>query len=734
FHDDALFAFLKKQSERYDLPTYKGRRDWFVNNIDDRILRTIFNAVRGRQILGNEGLHQRAVASAAVALNTPPETTLWLDWLFDPAGGAIPGLIVGQLDRDGMSPEAAPDYTNLWSTCLAEVARILSNYTHYTKHDIFRDFPQFRATFTAGYRVKALGLARPNIGDTGFTGSVDGGYARADFIATGYRYTKDPALAIAAYRANGNSALGLGRDVFANDSDSIANDIERLGARAGPRPAGSSLLSGYGLALLESGTAPHGTAVSLYYGRSIHHGHADHLNFDLFAFGHWLAPDHGNPEIKSRWPHRTAVTANTLSHNTVVVDQKPQIRGYGGHTRLFQQLPGLSVVQIDARSAYAQTKEYVRTMLLIDAPTSTPPASPGRKTEFDGRSNTCLVDIFQVTGGADHLYSFHGPPGDITPTALALVSQNEGTYAGPKIPFKSEKGPLGYSWWYNVRRDASPPISFTLDWKTQSGYRGDADSGNLHVRFHSLTALNDVALADADPPQNKSLQPRRLGYALLHRTGPPGLASTFVSVIEPYRATPFITSVTRLDAGSDDQAVLRLQFVDGTLDHVLFSASGRPIKLEGAPALAGTLGFTRERNGQLTNAAAIHASELTYKDARLATVPAFTGTVVKMNRRLDGGGWIEVDTALPIDGTLVGQAIMIANDNERDACYIIRGVTRTGSRCRVDCGPISFVRDYAAPAMKLHSHKVASDYSQGYLYDFDEGARFVIPTAAVLVR
>jgi hypothetical protein len=77
---------------------------------------------------------------------------------------------------------------------------------------------------------------------------------------------------------------------------------------------------------------------------------------------------------------------------------------------------------------------------------------------------------------------------------------------------------------------------------------------------------------------------------------------------------------------------------------------------------------------------------------------------------------------------------MIANDNERDACYFIRSVTRDGARSRIDCGPISFVRGYAGPAVKVRGHKVASDYTQGHRYDFDEGARFVIPNAVVMAR
>jgi hypothetical protein len=736
-----LYAFLKKQSERYQLPHAKGTRELLVQNIDDGLVRTAAAAVMAGQVTGNEGMHQRTLATLAITLDTQPETTAWLDWLFQPAGGAVPGLIVGKLDRDGVSPEAGPGYALSWGVGFAEVAGLLADYPQYTKHNIYRDFPQFRATFTAAYRLCALGIATPNIGDTGSTGSVGRANVSPNFIATGYRYTRDPELAVAAYRANGNSANGLGRDIYSKDPDALSREIEQHGKQAGPRPAGSSLVSGYGLALLESGTAPTGTALSVYYGRSLFHGHQDHLNFDLLAFGKWLTPDHGYPEFATAWPHRQAVTLNTLSHNTVVVDQKPQDRIYGGHTRLFKKLPGLSVVQIDGgKDAYPQTQQYTRTMLLIDAPAQ--PNNPGQKsgispstTNTTPAPNTYAVDFFQVTGGKDHVYSFHGPPGPITPASLNLVPQKEGTYAGPDVPFKSDKGPTGYSWWYNVQRDNSPPAQFTLDWKTEPGYRGTTDTENTHLRFHSLTQLNDVALADADPPQNKPGNPRRLGYALLHRTGADNLSTTFASVIEPYQGHPFIKSVQRLDTpGNKDAIAIRIELADGSVDHVVFtptaaqSAAPGRVHLPNGLTTTATLTHTRESNGKLQRATLIQGSDLTYKDATLKAQPAYTGKVLKMNEELAGGGWLVVDTPLPTDATLVGQSIHIANSNDRDATYTIRSLSREGNNTRIDCGPTSFVRDYAGDKTPIRNQPVAQDYSKGYLHDFEPGAPFTIPT------
>jgi hypothetical protein len=706
-----LYGFLKSQSQRYKLPTPKGTREQFVKNVDDRIVRAVVAGIHAGQILGNEGMHQRTMATCAVALATDPETTQWLDWVFAPDGGALPGLIVRDLDRDGVSPEAGPGYALSWGAGFAEVANLIADYPAYTKQNLYRDFPQFRATFTAGYRLAALGVATPNIGDSGSTGSVGRANVRADSIADGYRYTRDPAMAVATYRANGNSAAGLGRDIFAKDPDTLAAEIEEIGKKAGPRPVESSLLSGYGLALLESEAGPTGAAVSCYYGRTIFHGHLDCLNFDVLAFGKWLAPDHGYPEFATAWPHRSAVTINSLAHNLVVIDGQPQERGYGGKARLFKRLPGLSIVRAEAPTSYKQATEYARTMVLVDAP----------------GDHAYVLDVFHASGGKDHVYSFHGPPGEIAPTSLSLVAQDGGSYAGADVPFKSDKGPLGYSWFYNVRRDAKPPPHFTLDWAVQTGYRSTTEDENTHLRYHGLSHVDDVALADADPPQNKPGNPRRLGYALLHRAGEPGLTSTFVSVIEPYRAQPFIRSAQRLDGSGDGKAVaVRVELADGTTDHLVINPAGGEVKLPSGLSLSGKLAHVRESGGKVARVTLVEASGLSYNGARVTSGRALVGKVVKMNRKLDGGGWIWIDAPAPRDA-LVGQHIFIDNDNERDAAYPIHTAEADGNLTKLYCGPISFVRGYAGPTVSVRGKPLPRDYGQGFLYDFEEGAGFRIP-------
>ena len=712
-----LYACLQRQASRFNLPRPKGTRELFVQNVDDGVLRCVVAGIHSGQIKGNEGMHQRAMTMCAIALDTEPETTQWLDWLFDPRGGAIPGLIVGSFDRDGVSPEGAPGYALSWGINFNTVAKRLAAYGKYKRHDLYRDFPQFRASFTAASRMCALGRATPNIGDTGVTGKVGSVSVNLEFMADGYRFTRDPEIAVAAWRANGNSARGLGRDVFAAQPDELSREIEAVGNKAGPRPLGGYNMSGFGLAILECGAGASATALCCNYGRTMMHAHLDALNFDLLACGAWLAPDHGYPEFATAWPSRTEWTHNTISHNTVVIDGHPQESAWGGHTRLFKQLPGFGVFELDCRAAYPGMQEYARAMFLVEAP----------------GGNSYAVDIFRAVGGKDHLLSFHGPPGEITSAGLTLEDQGSGTYAGKNVAFQAKPDgfPMGYSWLYSVKRQTAPPPEFQLDWKAEVAYRGLKQNDNVHLRMHAFSGCNDVAIADGDPPQNKPGNPRRLGYVLMHRTGDTTLASTFLLVLEPYRDKPFIRSVRQLDAGTSGsnaaRAGLRIEQANGMVDYLLWNLSGGKVDFAGDISLDGKAGFVRVVGEKVTSAVLVQGSALACKGAELKGMPAFKGKVVKMNRELDGGGWLWVDTELPDDGSLTGEQIMVDPASERDACYTIREVKRDGRLTKVFCGPISFVRGYHGEPAKLRGQPVARDYTKGYVYDFEVGAGFSIP-------
>jgi len=715
-NDTALYNFLRCQSEKYKLPGKKGTREYFIENVDIGILHTALKAVLSRQIRGNQGMHQMTVATCAMALNTEPYTTQWLDWLFEPDGGAIPGLMISRTDRDGTSDEGAPGYAFIWGRYMTELAYLLKDTIKYNKHNIFRDFPQFRSTYSAAYRMSALGMATPNLGDFGSTGLVKL-HADPAFMARGYRLTRDPEIAVAAYRANGYSAEGLGRDIFSSDPGAISNEILQSGEKAGPRPVGGYLMSGFGLAILESGNSDSGFALVANYGRTKMHAHPDMLNFDIFAFGNWLAPDHGYPEFATRMPGNTEWTGSTLSHNLVFVNKQPQKEVWGGRTVFFKQLNGFGVFELDGQKAYPDTRLYSRTMFII-----------GTDNKNNTGNNSYIVDIFRVTGGDDHLYSFHGPPGTITTTGLTTRIQNKGTYAGEEVPKGAwaKDFPVGYSHLYNIRKDLNPAPNSTFDWKTESGYRGITEKDNIHLRLHTLSLSNDIAIADGDPPQNKAGNPKKLVYVLMHRSGE-DLNSTFVNVFEPYRDKPFISSVKRIDKGNRSEIAIQIELTNGHVDYVLYNSESKNLmQLENGILMKGTSGFIREKNKEVLKGILVNGLLLKYKSMKIASEEAIRGKILKMNKELAGGGWMITDTELPADGSLIGEQIIVDTDNQRDACYTIRNVEQQNGLTLIDCGPISFVQDYKGGTMEVRKFAVPKTYKEGYIYDFEEGAQFRI--------
>lgn len=708
--DPSLYLFLQKQARKYKLPQAKGTRELFVKNVDNGILRTAVKAVFSKQIRGNQGMHQLTVARCAVALNTNPETTGWLDWLFTHDGGDIPGLMIRNLDRDGTTDEGAPGYTFMWGDLVAELGVVLADYKGYTKHNIFEEYPQFSATFMAAYRMSVLGISIPNIGDAGATGVVSNGYIEPNFIAKGYFYTKDPQMAIAAYRANGNSVKGLGLDIFSKDPESLSREIGSIAEKNLASDGRTGLMSGFGLASLEIGKGTSGIALASNFGRTIKHAHPDMLNFDLLAFGNWLAPDHGYPEYATRWPSNNEWTGSSLSHNLVFVNGRPQKEVWGGYTRMFKQLKGFGAFELDGKKAYPDIKDYSRTMLLIAGPDT---------------ANAYAIDIFRVLGGQDHVYSFHGPPGAISTEGLKLTAQQAGTYAGPEVAKGTlAKGfPIGYSHLYNVKKDTRPPGQFMLDWEVARGYRNVKETEQLHLRMHALNQADDVALADGDPPQNKPGNPKTLGYVLMHRAAPM-LNSNFVSLFEPYKQKPFIKSVKRLDDGKSMQVSLKVEHLNGTVDYILYNPdSTQTMQTAEGVKMDGVLGYVRQSQGKALKGILLNGKHLSYSNMNLAAEGPVKGKVVKMNKELNGGGWLLVDQALPTDGSMNGAQLIISTKGDRDACYSIAEVKREGNLTRVYCGPITFVSDYRG-----------NDYKGGYLYDFEEGAPFTITTHKTWVQ
>jgi len=551
-----VVEFLNHKATQYGRPA-KADVAAIRLNIENGLLRQVLPAVKAAKIYGNFGFHQAALAMAGVVLDHPAEAGAWLDFVFasgklesQPAwhvtGGDVYRMLVDDIDRDGWSNEASPFYDNLSFESLKVVADALQGYEGYPGADLYQH-PKFRRMFTAGGRVVALDRFIPSIGDAGATGSP-GISLTAQTYVTGFEEYGDPAMAQLAYLLNGNSSAGLNTGILSADPAGTESRVREVVDTKGALDRPTENLTGYGLAWLRSGAVqtPKRREAWLYYGRTLakpsqaagshlaDHGAFNALELGLYGFGLDLVPDQGYPEATDYSDFSQEWTHNTVSHNTVVVNARPQDGIWVAQPRGFAAGRRVRVADIASPDSYPETSEYRRVTAMVDVDAST----------------SYLVDFFRVAGGRDHVYSFHAGEGPVATEGLHLVTQPTGTYAGADVPMPPRRSAptdwnaSGFNWLDQVSRDTRPSRQFSLDWAVKDTWNAVDPDPSAHVRLTVLSPVDDVAMANGYPPQNNPGNPRSLRYGLLRRTAADGaLNSQFVSVIEPYNGSRVVQSI-----------------------------------------------------------------------------------------------------------------------------------------------------------------------------------------------
>jgi len=582
--DPELLAYLSKKTGQ--TATCAGVRAL----MDKNLLHEVHDEILAGNIAGNEGMHQTAMAAAAIALDDPVLTRQWLDWVFapgdlvhgDPSGGNILRLFETRIDEDGMGDEASPAYNSIWRTLFRQISETVSAYPRYRGPDIAK-VPKYRKMFETPARLICIGKFIPLIGDTGSTGSPGFGVS-ADEMVYAYRTFKDPFFAQMAWFLNGNKANGLHGGLYEAEPEAVVAEIEAEVAKHGHYAAKTENLPSYGLALLRGGKAENARALSLYYGRNTGHGHRDTLNIELFAHGLDLLPDLGYPEYATLWPSRYEWTGHTISHNTVTIDRRAQANNRCGVARFVADGDGVSAAEVYAGKPYPQASLYQRTVAMVDV----------------SDSDFYIVDVFRVKGGKEHYYSIHGPDGEIETEGLKLTAQPKGTFAGEDIAFGADLGgrenawrdSSGFQYLYDIRRDSAPPALSAVTWKVKDTWKLLKEPKDIRLRVNLLSPPGELVLAHGDPPRNKPGNPRRLEYIILPHTGD---EVTYVTVIEPYVGTRFIESIERTDDGSS--VTLKVALASGRIDYITTSLEPRGTKLGGVE-LDGRFGIVSEESGK----------------------------------------------------------------------------------------------------------------------------------------
>jgi len=159
-----------------------------------------------------------------------------------------------------------------------------------------------------------------------------------------------------------------------------------------------------GISVLRNGTGNNLTSLIFKYAsQGMGHGHFDRLNINLFDKGNEILQDYGSARfigIEQKYggrylPENAAFAAQTITHNTIVVDETSHFNGNSelgekSHAqKLFSDIsnPSLLVVSAKEDKAYEGTGLH-RTVYMLQL--------PGEKK--------LVVDIFNATSSEEHQY------------------------------------------------------------------------------------------------------------------------------------------------------------------------------------------------------------------------------------------------------------------------------------------------------------------------------------------
>jgi hypothetical protein len=714
-NDPALFTFLAAKSSQYGL-TVVNSPAAFHQHIGQHALTVLLQAIQARRVRANEGIYQRTYAEVAIALDDPAQTPNWLNWLQQPGtpydgGGHLPTVMVDAIDRDGGSDDASPGYTAIWQEALQPLGDLLQDSPYAAGYSLTQ-YANFRNFLSFPFWLQVMPSYYPHIGDESSTGSpgTAPGNDPNRYAAAFNRYGFAE-YAQMAYALNGNSSAGLHGSIYDPGAAATASAIDNVVAAQGPIQRGPLLLSGYGLATLTGTAGGKDASIWLYSGRQNKHGHWDRLNLGLFAYGLDLAPDLGYPDFPNvDSPNYWGWQNNTVAHNTVVVNASRQSTVPSGATKAYLTGQPIQFIEKDGNGVYANAGAgtYLRSVLRI-------PTAGG----------FYLVDLFRVQGGGDHLYSFHGGPGNVATTGLNLAQQSGGTYAGAGISFgqfydgaccTSYMG-SGFSFLDNVSRDNAPQGAFRAEWSVVDNWHVLPAAQDTRLRVWSVgDQPSSVALADGDPPSNKPGNPASIRYLLERRVGAAPLTSTFVHVIEPYVGAAQVVSVTRFtpspvaDSAGFPRSGLHGTLADGHTDSIVLGLTPAAVSGDGV-TLNGRGGVLRRLNGASESAYLIGGADIGDGTRTLASgAGIWSATVQTVDASDPNHIRLTVSGNVPA-GSWAGRYLRVAHAGGHDPFYRIESAANAGSSAVIDLGRVNIERGFAD----------TTNYANGKLLDVAAG-------------
>ncbi len=776
-------------------------------NWENGILRKNYWGVKFGRIVGNFGQRQATTSITAIVQDRQPETTEMLDWIYQPVnpdgtynqgGGGVTSQLIDVIDRDGMGHESSVNYNRTQIEGLGKMSDFLADYKDGEKYNLYEN-PKFREMFMAFVRP-VVPEGHPKLGDASTT--LFHGYYAGDIEIwkNGFKNLRDTDIAddLAQYiwTRNGRTTEGLHYDIFTENPESFEDEVAALIDETGKLK--SELMAGWGFAVLQDGGVYTSASAStetnnqrafwITAGDTDGHGHPDSLELNIDAFGLDLGADLAYPEETSYTANRLQWVGATISHNTVLINEKDSVgnetRGFPLH---FNDSGMVKLMDIDATHKYAEAENYRRSLVMV-------------KINDDVSYG---VDFFRVTGGNHHTYIYHSASSKVNEVSgLSMATEPEliqvdkdgtmdyATYAGKDAAYvKNPDGsvrkalpgeevnfetvfpvtygqdpwtqpawtydtmfPRGYTWLRNVRRAAEPKSSFTVDFEITDYRKAISNPKGIHLR---MTQINDftpsgVAFAGGHVPQ-KSASSRNVGYkdafdseratmleyVYIEREAPEGqeLDSLFTTVYEPYRNTSNIEKIEAVDVSvasgteqSGDMArAVKVTHVGGErIDYVVY-ATNNSVKYNvgGVFDFQGFVGVYSTNSEGAPTYRYVHDGNII--GGEVESEGTLTGKVEGFERNLAFKNYIDVSAEIEDTSALAGEYVYIDNDGAANAVYKIEGAKVLEEHSYGEGKNV--IRLDIDRTTLIRGHQNASNPELGYIYNISAGQTFRIPVS-----
>ncbi len=416
-------------------------------------------------------------------------------------------------------------------------------------------------------------------------------------------------------------------------------------------------------AILRQGKGSQRMALLMLGGTIFPHGNDDTLHISLYSQGKMLTHDvaydlYGRP-VHMGWACRS------IANTTVTVDERggpPLYRG-GPNADVtgFAHLDGLSFVAMSAGPACWRSqpavRQYARACALIVLP-----------------GGGYFVDLFNVGGGQQHDYSFHGQVtrngegfdlrgADVKPvenawTLAGLSGHADATFDAPgrswgervqpgnrirDLGIEGEK--VGYfNWWpppgngygflYDVETGPAQP-RIVAEWLADAEH-------DIRLRLH-LFPGSDGTIITAKGPELKGQSV--IPYLIARRNGE-NLDSSFLGVMEGYTAVPSVASVALLPERDGMRGVLVVA-ADRTTDRIWLDTSGRLALARTDPA------------GEVSRLSLCQATDIDQGGIRLRLASAaYRGTITRVDY---AGHALATDLRTPNAAALLGKRLFVSS-------------------------------------------------------------------------